>query len=164
MKFIIKGVEYDAADVRRVSLREIIAFDRESVREGYGILWAQVEDRLNAFMGKTDEEKRQDPDFFLLFGLTIWATRVLAGERVSFAEAIDIDISPDSTEFRVIKDEPQDAPPTPPRARPTPKGGGRATAKQAKKKASTSARSASVRTSKAKLSSGSSSSRTSGQA
>lgn len=142
MKFRINGREYDPTALTSVTLKQVIAFNRESVREGYGITWADVEDRYKRLEKLPLAAKKSDPDSILLFGMTIWATRIAAGEDLSFADAVDVSL--DKIEIFDVESKP-----SPQLARSKPrKDSGRAV-KTARKKASVSARSSSAKTSKA---------------
>ncbi len=138
MRFVIKGREYDPKALTSLTLKQIIAFNRESETESYGITWADVEDRYRRLERLPLAEKQRDPDSILLFGMTIWATRTAAGEVISFSEAIDVSMD----DIQVLDVE--SPPPLPARPKKHRKDSGRAS--KERQKASVSARATSART------------------
>lgn len=146
MRFVIAGTTYDARAIQSLTLKHVLAFNRESEREGYGVTWGDLEQLNGDIQAIRDEaEKRRHPGTLILLAVSIWASRIAAGEDIPFGDAIDVPL--DQMEFLP---DPQDAPPPqdapgPTRARP---GSGRAR-KKAAAKVSVSARSTSARTSKA---------------
>ena len=137
MKFYIKDRLYDAAAIQSITLEQVMEFDREAKARNFGFSFADLEE-LNARLTKmTEQERRGDPGVLLILSLTIWASRMAAGEKVSYSEAIDVPMS----DLLFVRDEEDKKKPDPRRARPA---SGRA-AKKRKRKASVSERSATSR-------------------
>lgn len=130
MRFVLDGKTYDVDAVSRLSLMDVLRFNRESQQGDWGITWAQVEGLIGDLEGLTDEQRRAHPGSVWLLALTIWRARREAGEHLSFEDAVDgvpvFDASrlrflPDPADRKPKKEKPGD----PQRARP---GSGRAVA------------------------------------
>lgn len=90
MKFTINGRSYDAAALDEVSLRDILLLEQQTTDFGRRLTWTEVTDmaaRLEAL--KTDEERLDDEASLWLTAVTIWASRRLAGDPVTFDQAVD---------------------------------------------------------------------------
>jgi hypothetical protein len=121
MKFSIQGKVYDAADLDLVSLRDILLFEQQTKDMGREITWSQIgmwSEEFDAL--KTDKEKQEHPAAPWMTAVTIWASRRIAGEDVTFDEAVDFPMR-DLHFIAEPKDRKKPANPT--RARP---GSGRA--------------------------------------
>lgn len=91
MRFVIDGKMYSATTVKALTLRDILTFNRDAEREGWGLSWGDIEPLFAQVEALKDEtEKRRHPGTLWLLALTIWASRRAAGETVSFGECIDI--------------------------------------------------------------------------
>lgn len=90
MKLAIDGKVYDAADLDQLSLRDILMFEKESADMGRPMSWADIgviSTRIDAL--KTKAEKEADPGIVWMTAVTIWASRRLAGENITFEQAVD---------------------------------------------------------------------------
>lgn len=129
MKVIIEGTVYEGRTIDTLSIKHALQFDRECRDHGYAVTWRDVE-RIRAEMAalETDAEREEHPEALLLTAVTIWASRIAAGETVTFDQVISVPLG--HIGF-VLDDEPeQAATPDPRRARP---GSGRAAAPRAAK-------------------------------
>ncbi|HEY1179925.1 MAG TPA: hypothetical protein VGF17_27530 [Phytomonospora sp.] len=124
MKVIIGERTYDMRTSDELSLRHALAFNKECLDQGLGVSWLDIE-RLRAEVAALPAgEREQHPDVLMLTAVDVWATRVLAGDDVSFVDAISTPLS----QMVFVSDPgdaplPEQAPPDPRRARP---GSGRA--------------------------------------
>jgi hypothetical protein len=142
MKFKILDTVYDLGSLDRLSLIDILMLEKETRELGNPLRWSQVM-QMSADLEalKTKEEKEAYPDILWMSAITIWSSRRIAGDKVSFVEAIDFPMGdmiwlPDPEDHK----EPE-RPTKPARARA---GSGRAT-----KRPVAAARTASQRTSQA---------------
>lgn len=117
MRFKLQGRTYQATAVfDRVPLRDLLALEVELENLGRPMKWSQVRTMVQRISKLDDAES--DPDFLWFLGLLVWGTRRVAGESVTFEEAIDFGLG----ELQVIP-EPEDrkkkaATPVPRKARP----------------------------------------------
>lgn len=130
MRFVLDGKTYDVASVARLSLMDVLRFNREAELGNWGITWGQVEELVGDLEGLTDEQRRAHPGSVWLLALTIWRARREAGEDLSFEAAVDGVPVFDSTRLRFLPDPAdrkpkKEKPRDPHRARP---GSGRADA------------------------------------
>jgi hypothetical protein len=138
VKVIIDGNVYQAATIDTLSIKHALQFDRECREHGYPLTWRDVE-RVRAEMSvlATDDERQEHPDALLLTAVTVWASRIAAGDAVTFDEVISAPLGSmrfilDADELAASKGE-KAATPDPHRARP---GSGRAAAPARKRKSS----------------------------
>jgi hypothetical protein len=133
VKVIIEGTVYEGRTIDTLAIKHALQFDRECREHGYPLTWADVE-RIRAEMAglETDDERARHPDALVLTAVTVWASRLAAGESVTFDEVISVPLG----SMRFVVDEPDPskdstgaAAPDPRRARP---GSGRAAAPRAK--------------------------------
>jgi hypothetical protein len=145
MRFKIGSVTYDAADTDRLSLKDILQLEAETKALGRPLKWSEFERwtvEINDLVsGAADETKseaeRQQAErelvehdgYIWVMALMIWSSRRVAGETLTFGDAIDFPVG--DLEF---EKEPagEKKPANPTKARPTPKGSGRAAAKHAR--------------------------------
>jgi len=123
VRFQIGERRYEVNAIEDLSLKMILELEAESRDFGRQLKFADISvwaDELNAL---SEDERVQHPESMWLLAVTIWASRKLAGEPVTFAEAVDFPMSQ-----LVFLPEPQDhkKPANPQKARPTPRGSGRA--------------------------------------
>lgn len=94
MKFAIKGKVYDATALEQVTLKDILIFERQAAEVmGRPVTWAEVgawADELEKL--STDRERQEHPAVVWLTAITIWASRIAAGERLDFGDAIDFPV------------------------------------------------------------------------
>jgi hypothetical protein len=122
VKFSINGKVYDATDLESVKLRDILVFEQQTKDMGRAVTWGEVNqwaDELDAL--GSDDERANHPGAPWLTAVTVWASRRIAGEDLTFGDAVDFPMSA----LRFIPD-PEDHKPkaNPTKARPT--GSGRA--------------------------------------
>jgi hypothetical protein len=141
MQFRIGTTTYHGAALDQLSLRDILLFEQETENLGRPLKWAQVEqwttelDRLVTIAGDetrpkaardaAEKEYQAHPGSMWMMALMIWAGRKIAGEAITFGDAIAFPVS----DLQWIPDEPNRATrraTNPTTARPTPKGSGRA--------------------------------------
>jgi hypothetical protein len=116
VRFAIGDKTYDAAAIENLSLKMLLDLERQSESMGRRLSVAEIR-RSTAEMEAlaTDAEREAHPFAAWMLAVVLWASRVLAGEQVTFADAIDFPMS----QLRFLP-EPQDrrppVNPTKPRA------------------------------------------------
>ena len=142
MRFKIGETTYDGAALDQLSLVDILSLEKGSAELGHVLKWSQVQDWVNeldrivqvaadetrtkAVRDAAMREHQDHPGVMWVMALMIWASRRLAGEVLSFEQAISFPMR----DLEWLTDpEPQNraerrADPT--KARPQPKGSGRA--------------------------------------
>lgn len=93
MRFKIKKKVYTTSAVNEISLRHLIVFNNQAADMGIKERWADVELLAAQFSDMTPEECEAHEARWLVLGVTIWATRRIAGEEITFEEAVDIKMS-----------------------------------------------------------------------
>ncbi len=94
MRFMLDGKIYSGVAVEDLSLRALLDLERESAELGRTIRTHDIETISDALAEcVTDEERSAHPDGPWLLAITIWAARRLAGDGLSFADAIDFPLS-----------------------------------------------------------------------
>ena len=111
MKIKIEGVEYDVAELGRLSLLDLLELKKQTgmdVDQLQSIFAeAQPEDEEEDEDGKEPENILNTEDGLIAFGALIWLSRRKAGERsLTFEQACDFPL--ESLEF--IEDETDTAP------------------------------------------------------
>lgn len=91
IRFRLGGKVYTTADLDEVTLKHIVLLERQAADLGVPVRWGQIE-QAQAEMSQLDGSRDSHPDAALLFAITIWASRVLAGETITFEDAIDVPI------------------------------------------------------------------------
>ena len=61
MRFVLDGKTYEVDGISRLSLMDVLRFNRESERGDWGVTWADIEDMLNELRGLTDEDLKRHP-------------------------------------------------------------------------------------------------------
>lgn len=90
MKFKLGNTVYALADLDRVSLRDILVLERETVEFGHPLRWTDVQAMSEALDAlETEKERAEHPDALWITAVTIWASRRIAGENVTFDQAVD---------------------------------------------------------------------------
>jgi hypothetical protein len=115
MKFKIGTVTYDAASIDMVTLKDILLLEKETGELGHPLRWSDVKLMAEEMAAlKTDKQREDHPDSIWMLAITIWASRRVAGELLTFGDAVDFSMS-DLT----FIDDPQDhkAPARPTKAR-----------------------------------------------
>lgn len=132
-RFTIKGVgTYETAALDKISLLDLMMFNQQAADLGMPYAWDEVEaiahklDDIVQWEGAGSDPATKPPevsrrDEVLLLAVTVWASRRIAGDQVSFAEAInfpmtDYDMLPDPQD-RKAPGNPQKPPRKPQRSR-----------------------------------------------
>lgn len=127
MRFKISGRLYTAASLTEVSLRDLLLFEVQTEEMGLPLRWADQLNISEEITALPKEERGKHPKMLQLLAVTVWATRRVAGDKVTFSEALDFSL--DQLEW-VGGGEDDEA--DPPKARQaTRKGSGRAGASRA---------------------------------
>lgn len=129
MKIKIGATVYSTADLDDLSLKTLLQLEQETQDFGHPLTANDIRlmsDRIRKL--KTDEERAADPGALWLTAVVVWASRKLAGEDVTFEQAVDFPMS----DLGYI-DEPQDHLPDPTKPRKPPKGSGAAGRRPAKR-------------------------------
>lgn len=94
MRFKIGGTIYDAESIDRLTLKDILTLEKETTELGHPMLWSDVQ-RISEEIAdlKTERERSEHPAAIWMFAITIWASRHLAGESLTFGEAIDFPLA-----------------------------------------------------------------------
>lgn len=91
VRFKLGGKVYTTADLDEVTLKQIVQLERQAADIGVPVRWSQIE-QAQIEVGQLGENRDEHPQSALLFAITIWASRVLSGEAVTFEQAIDVPI------------------------------------------------------------------------
>jgi hypothetical protein len=134
VKVVIDGKVYEGKMIDELSIKHALLFDRECADHGYPWRWADVE-RVRAEVKQLSrDEAEKHPEALLLTAVSVWAARVLAGDEVTFTEAIE---TPFERMAFIVDAPPAEEAPDPRRARP---GSGRAGAPKSSSRKRTSAK------------------------
>jgi hypothetical protein len=142
MQFRIKDVTYNGAALDQLSLKDILLLEKGTAELGRPLKWGEIEqwttelDRLVAIQAdetrtalvreKAAKEHQDHPGAMWVMALVIWASRRLAGESISFEEAISFPVR-DLQWVAEPANRASRRAANPTKARPaTPKGSGRA--------------------------------------
>jgi hypothetical protein len=125
VRFVLDGKTYEADAIARLSLMDVLRFNREAERGDWGVSWADIEDLLSDLRGMSEVERRRHPGSVWLLALSVWRGFRDAGEMLSFEAALDRVPALDSARLRWLPD-PEDHQPANPRKARLPKGSGRA--------------------------------------
>ena len=135
MHYKIGDATYTPAALDRISLRNLIRLEAETVKLGRPMRWGELRALADRVSALPDEEVESSDDFPWFLGMLIWAARLEAGETVTFEQAVDFPMG----DLEIIPDPGDEvAPARPHKARPD---SGRAAVRRpadhkAKKKAS----------------------------
>ena len=88
-RFKLHGKIYTTAALDEVSLKDLVLFNSQAEEIGMARKWSDVERVTAEMSGLTTAEADQHPEKLLLIAVTVWATRRIAGDAVTFGEAID---------------------------------------------------------------------------
>lgn len=126
MKFKLYDKVYDGGALDELSLKLILQLEKETAEFGRPLNISDVQSMSNSVQAlKTDAERAAHPDVMWLTAISIWAARKIAGDQVTFDQAIDFPLT-----ALTILPEPQDhKQPDPTRARAR-KGSGPAVKRQ----------------------------------
>lgn len=122
MILIIDGKRYPAVTIGDLSLRHTLELQRELITTNISTAktWMDVQALLEEFTATPEDKRAEHPEALFLSALTIWATRVTAGEQLSLLEAVDI--PPSSVQWvkePTDHEEPEGKAPARPRAAAT---------------------------------------------
>lgn len=93
LRFRLDGKVYSVGALEDVSLRDVMLFNTQAADMGLTATWADVE-RVAEEMSEADKDAAEKhPDALLMLGVTIWATRRIAGDEVTFGDAVDFPLS-----------------------------------------------------------------------
>lgn len=93
MILVIDGKKYPAATISDLSLRHTLELQRELATENISRAktWPEVRELVAEFAALPDDAARSNhPESLFLMAVTIWATRVTAGDNVTLLEAVDV--------------------------------------------------------------------------
>lgn len=93
MRFTISGKVYEASSVDRISLANILKLEREAAELGRPLKWSQFKNMVNEASALSAEELDDYDETPWIIALTIWASRLNAGENVTFAQAVDFPLA-----------------------------------------------------------------------
>lgn len=82
----IGGKVYETRSVDKISLKDLVTFRSQAADLGLDTSFSQVE----AMIALPVAELEAHPDNLLALAVTVWATRRVAGDDVTLAEAIDV--------------------------------------------------------------------------
>jgi hypothetical protein len=89
-RFKIGSKVYNTALLEEITLRDLMLFNTQAEDMGLSERWSDVE-RTAMEMSELDEDAAEKhPGKMLMIGVTIWASRRLSGEAVTFEEAVDV--------------------------------------------------------------------------
>lgn len=108
VRFKINGKTYDTGSVDQISLRDVVLFNRQSADMGLGVTWADVE-RISTEMAELTDKDAPHPESLVMFGVTVWAARRIAGDDVTLEEALDVPMA--SIEIVEARKTPKDRQP-----------------------------------------------------
>lgn len=109
-RFQIDGKTYSTATLDEITLKDLLLFEVQARDLGLDVTWAQLQERAAAL--DTADEAAADRDGLLMMAATIWASRRMAGEDVTFGDAIDVPLA-----SIVFLPPTEDHKPGPPKAR-----------------------------------------------
>ncbi|HEY1174790.1 MAG TPA: hypothetical protein VGF17_01430 [Phytomonospora sp.] len=129
MRIVIDGQVYEARTMDSLAIKHALAFDRECAEHGYPVRWVDVERIRSEIRAlETDTERERHPEALLLTAVTVWASLLAAGQKVTFEDAISMPFE----RIAFIVDEPEPEPaqdvagPAAPDPQPARPGSGRA--------------------------------------
>ena len=93
LRFRLDGKVYSVGALEDVSLRDVMLFNTQAADMGLAATWADVERVSGGDVRADKDEAEKHPDALLMLGVTIWATRRIAGDEVTFGDAVDFPLS-----------------------------------------------------------------------
>ncbi|MCC7268778.1 MAG: hypothetical protein IT546_15770 [Caulobacteraceae bacterium] len=93
LRFRLDGKVYSVGALEDVSLRDVMLFNTQAADMGLAATWADVERIAEEMSAADKDEAEKHPDALLMLGVTIWATRRIAGDEVTFGDAVDFPLS-----------------------------------------------------------------------
>lgn len=92
-RFTIDGKVYTLGAVDDISLKDLVLFNTQAADMGLTERWNDVERVATEINALTPEQAESHPDKLLMTAVTIWVARRLAGDDLSFGDAIDLPLS-----------------------------------------------------------------------
>lgn len=90
----IRGVDYEAASIEDITLRDTLVFEQQMAELGRRMSWPDLMKMVLRLAAIEDPAERgTDPDAMWSMAVTVWASMRKAGEQVTIAEAIDFPLS-----------------------------------------------------------------------
>lgn len=93
MRFKLDGKVYSTASLDEISLRDLVLFNTQAEEIGLTRKWSDVERVAHELETLPAKEADLHPEKLLVIAVTIWASRRLAGDQLTFGEAIDFPTS-----------------------------------------------------------------------
>lgn len=94
-RFAIAGKVYDAVEIDRLSMKDMLLFERQ-VHDALDrkVTWDDVT-RWQQEMAdlETDAEREKHPEILMMTAVAIWAARRAAGDPVTFDDAIQMPVA-----------------------------------------------------------------------
>jgi hypothetical protein len=93
VKFVIEGKVYDAVDVNKIKMKDMLLFEVQTADFGRRITWEDVlrwHTEVDILEAEKKDGGRQHPEIMWLTAVAIWAARRAAGEDVTFDQAVDV--------------------------------------------------------------------------
>jgi hypothetical protein len=114
-RFSLNGKVYTTSAIDEVSLKDLVRFNTEAADMGLRERWNDIERVATEMDAMTPKEAEQHPDKLLVTAVTIWVARRVAGEDLSFGDAIDLPLSkitwiPDPEDKKPVKANPTKGP------------------------------------------------------
>lgn len=132
MRVKIGSHVYEGASIDRVSIGDLMKLEPQTAeyRHGQPMAWSEIRALAQRCQEMTAEDLVESDDLPMFLGIIVWASRLNAGEKITFGEAVDFPMG----DLEFIPD-PQDHKQAagPQKARP---GSGRAVKRQAAKRTS----------------------------
>lgn len=123
-RFRIGATVYEASSILRLTLGQILDLERQTAALGRPLSWSQIKAMMKNLDGVTADDFAGHDDAPWVIALTVYSSRLAAGEQLTFGEAVDFPLE-DLTILPATEDHSR---PGPTKARP---GSGRAAAKPA---------------------------------
>jgi hypothetical protein len=93
VRFKIGDTTYEASSVDRLSLANILRLESETADLGRSMKWSDIKAMIRNVEALSAEELDEHDDAPWVIGLSIWASRLNAGEQLSFEQAISFPLS-----------------------------------------------------------------------
>lgn len=91
-RFKIGKKVYSTAALDEISLKDLMLFNTQAADMGLTERWSDVERISQEMANMTEAEAETHPGKMLMVGVTVWAARRIAGEQVTFDEAVSIPV------------------------------------------------------------------------
>lgn len=90
MRFTIGDKMYQQADLYKITIQDWLLLQTETAIYGKPMTLGVVERMSKELEGLTAVERSEHPNSLWVLGIYIWASRRVAGDALTFAQAIDI--------------------------------------------------------------------------